>query len=208
MLQALFSFSGRIDRSQFIRWSAFQAVLSFLMLAGIQGFSVETMASLHAGGSLGGQVPNIVVMLAFGILLVAFPSAALVVKRLRDVGLPAWPCFIIVALIDALLIDVVPHTAGYAEGPFAVLAFTMAVTVLLSLAPSETHGLAEAIDATPADWVTRATDAEVKLADEYRRQSIVVDAAGRVGRLPTEPEDHAAPAGRAAGRFGRRHRAS
>jgi uncharacterized membrane protein YhaH (DUF805 family) len=167
MLEALFSFSGRLGRADFIRWSAFQAILSALMLAGIHGFSTETIADLQSGSSIGAVAPNIGMALVLGIALVIFPSSALIIKRLRDVGLPPWPCFLVISFVDALIAGVVPHSDRFAEGPFAGLAFSMVVTVLLALVPG--RGSAGDNEGSPADWVERAAAAEARLIEDRRR---------------------------------------
>jgi uncharacterized membrane protein YhaH (DUF805 family) len=180
MLEALFSFSGRIDRSDFIRWSAFQAGLSALMLAGIEGFSVETLSALKAGSTMKAQMPNISIMLVLGVALVIFPSSALLIKRLRDVGVPAWPCFTVIALIDALMSGVVPHTTGFAEGPFAGLSFSIAVTVLLAFVPGRSGTVAEE---AAADWVERAAIAERRLLEDRRKQTTPSSEEARLAQL-------------------------
>jgi uncharacterized membrane protein YhaH (DUF805 family) len=201
MFAALFSFSGRIGRADFILWSAFQAILSASLIAGIQRFSADALTQIQGSDSIGAPIPDMSSALTQGLALVVLPSSALTIKRLRDLGLPAWPCFIVISIVDTLITSFVPATTGFAHGPFAGLAFSLAVAVLLALVPGHGSRTDADTDGAEVDWVARAAAAEAKLLEDRRaNHSMPRDQHMLLASRRQDPAVQGEPRG-----FGRRH---
>ena len=177
MLKTLFSFSGRISRMEFAGWSAIEACLSALLLVAVDTLSNDQLVALKQhGGFETDDLPRIAAVLMMGAAVVVLPASALMIKRLRDIGLPPWPCLFVISLVDTSIALVVPHTPdGYLDGPFAGFALNGIITVLLALMPSQRGGLGDERSAPSDDWVQRAAAAEAKFIEERARHQGLVE---------------------------------
>ncbi|HKY85634.1 MAG TPA: DUF805 domain-containing protein [Pseudorhodoplanes sp.] len=82
-LDLFLSFKGRIGRGQFAAGLGAMIALAFVMMFAAAGF-------MDSRGGFGLFIPVTIVLL----LLIAWIHSAVVVKRLRDAGIPGWCWFI------------------------------------------------------------------------------------------------------------------
>ncbi len=172
MFEVLFTFSGRLNRGQFALWATLQCGVVVLFVYGVQFYSVDITRMLRIGNSLASQLPSIAIIALLGLGLVLLPISALLVKRLRDVGLPAWPSFLGLTVIVALLAVPILYLANVTAGLYGCLAFTAVIVVLLAFIPSSADGSDDNASEN-VDPVERFLLAQAEMARERRLKDIM-----------------------------------
>lgn len=165
MFVSLFSTRGQFNRSVFVRAAVVVVGLCLLLLVGIAQGGVSMLAA-KLGQPVAPTNPIAdVILQVLALTIVVFLPAPVILKRLRDIGLPPMLTFSTIALAESVVSGMMPHTAGSINGPFAALAVLTAILALLSLAPGNEAAaavdpIAEAwqIERLAQDWMSHSGD--------------------------------------------------
>jgi uncharacterized membrane protein YhaH (DUF805 family) len=130
IVQALFGFSGRLNRKPYWIWGIVLAIAA-VVIAGAVG------ASLYASGQAATQQQFMVSafpwLMAFAVIL-SYPSAALLAKRLHDRNKPGWlAALLIVPMLLANWLDP-DFSGGASQGGSIQAVYTAASIVTLVVA--------------------------------------------------------------------------
>lgn len=109
MLQALFGFDGHLGRLAYLGMLLVQAVMLFV-IGFVAGFVGAVLGVTMGGGARGGLGFGLVMLPVFVVSL--WSSVALMVKRVRDTGLPPWLVVGAAFLLCALDAAVVTRFTG------------------------------------------------------------------------------------------------
>ena len=187
MLHTLFSFSGRATRLQYFLGSL--ALIVFMIFVGVALFTTMISGARGHSGALSQSpqtvVAKLIVCVVF-ILLLLWPSIALTIKRWRDIGFPAWWCFIGTAIVG-LLIEFFERDAAHTHiGHIYNFMLFLALVAL----PSDLVGPGKDESGPSNDgWVKRSLATEAALISGQRRDQYT----GNAGTSQAQPSASAGP---------------
>ncbi len=204
MLGQLFSFSGRIGRRSFILWAMAGVAVSagILVLLAFAGIDIITPALNGSSPAQTWQsLLTIAPLLADGVFL---PGLAVIVKRLRDIGLSPWLWVVAFSLLQAVsAVYVSGFVATISDQPppigliFDAIGFLVLAGMPGARSPERGDNAGDDEDAQ-VDWVQRAAEAERRLVAERRQPARGPDLAASAKSGPSTPAASAVPV------FGRR----
>lgn len=211
MFEYLFAAPGKVDRHAFLRAATVTAAVCLLLLFVISEGGIATIAAkLGRPVAPASPAADIFVQI-LALAIVIFLPAPILLRRLRDIGLPPLLTFFTIGLVQGVISGMTPHPAGGINGPFAALVVLTVILLALAIAP-DIDPAAEAVDAAAEvwhldrlaeDWMAQAVDGDRRNDATFATDDrLLGDAA--LERVPDDAPVHSFPDYTKGEGFGRR----